>query len=170
MPLAAEMEPDALRALSALGGGSASGRDGPVVVTPVPLGAARLRERGFNQAEDLSRRLADRLGLEHAGLLVRQSGKGRQAGADRTLRRSNVAGRFAPAPDAVSPSGDAAQGAMRGVLLVDDVLTTGATLLECVRALEEAGFRRIAAITFARTLRASSSPPGSGSRFRRGTE
>ena len=114
-------------------------------LVPVPLAPARLRERGFNQAEALARALSERgLGpLELA--LERRPGGGRQAGLRGALRRANVQGRFWPR------SGFEAGG--RAAILIDDVLTTGATAVACAEALAEAGFRHVATVSFARTLR-----------------
>jgi ComF family protein len=122
----------------------------PAVVIPVPLSGARLRERGFNQAEELARRVAASLDHPLEPLLGREGGGRRQAGAGVDRRRQNVQGSFfmarRPEPG------------VRSALLVDDVLTTGATILACVDVLREAGFRRVAALTFARTLRAHQAP------------
>jgi len=113
-------------------------------LVPVPLSSARLRERGFNQALDLALPLGGQTGLPVLPVLRRRAGGGRQAGAGRTFRRENVEGRFAACPV------DRTEAA----ILVDDVLTTGATAFACADALAQAGFTRIAVITFARTSRA----------------
>ena len=118
-------------------------RDAPrAVVVPVPATAARLRERGFNQARSLADGVGRALGLHVVEALVRTPGGGRQAAVGAAERRSNVAGRFRVAAG-VSRGGSA--------LIVDDVVTTGATLGACARALAEAGFTRIGGLTFART-------------------
>ena len=120
-------------------------------LVPVPLAPARLRERGFNQAEVLARALADRgLGpLRRA--LERRPGGGRQAGLRGALRAANVQGRFRPRPGFETDTGVA--------ILVDDVLTTGATTMACAEALAEAGFERVATVSFARTLRPLDADP-----------
>ena len=136
------------RVLRAVGGGE------PCVVVPVPLSPARRRERGFNQAEDLADGVAESCGLEVRGVLARGGGDRRQAGAGIRGRAANVQGRFRAI---------ARPGAGRGrVILVDDVLTTGATALACVDALSQAGFTHIGVLTFARTLRTKRGP-GHGS-------
>ncbi len=113
-------------------------------VVPVPLHPKRLRERGHNQAALLARGVAELLGLplaEHA--LVRTSYEQPQvAAAAREARMANVEGAFAAAEDAN------VQG--RGVVLVDDVMTTGSTLDSAARALKDAGARRVHALAFAR--------------------
>lgn len=104
----------------------------------VPLHRSRLRSRGFNQAEEL------RL---HAGLapgpgeLRRVRKTATQVGQHLTERRQNVTGAFeyrGPSLDGIS------------VGLIDDVITTGATVNECARVLLEAGAREVWAIAFAR--------------------
>ena len=122
-----------------LGGG------GAMPLVPVPLAPARLRERGFNQAEALARALSER-GLGPLALaLERRAGGGRQAALRGALRAANVRGRFRPRTG-FAAEGDAA-------ILVDDVLTTGATAVACTEALVEAGFQCVATVSFARTLR-----------------
>jgi ComF family protein len=144
VPMADAMIAAGRNAVARLGG------DAPPVVVPVPLSTSRLRERGFNQAEVLAVRIADPLGLPVASLLDRAPGRHRQAGAGIVRRRDNVQGSFFLSSEPTEGS--------RSALLVDDVLTTGATVRACVDVLAEAGFLRIAALTFARTLRAPRAP------------
>ncbi|MDE2880073.1 ComF family protein [Candidatus Palauibacter soopunensis] len=119
--------------------------EGAPWLVPVPLTPARLRERRFNQAGELARGLADR-GVGSLGpFLDRLPGGGRQAGLRGALRRTNVQGRFrlrADPPDVC-----------RSAIIIDDVLTTGATAIACAETLAEAGFRSVATVSFARTLR-----------------
>lgn len=137
--MAARMAPGAAAIASRIGSESA-----PWLI-PVPLTPARLRERGFNQAEELARALAAR-GSGSLGLfLERRPGGSRQAGIRGALRRANVQGRFRLRRAA--PEGG------RNAIIVDDVLTTGATAIACAEALSEAGFRGVATVSFARTLR-----------------
>jgi ComF family protein len=104
-------------------------------VTPVPLHSARHRERGFNQSRLLATRIADRLGRPLADtLLQRLRNTASQTQLDVEARRSNVAGAFS-LQEMKSPP--------HTVLLVDDVLTTGATLAACAAALHEAGVEQI---------------------------
>lgn len=112
-------------------------------VLPMPLAGARLAARGFNQALLLARRLAPK--RVDALLLLRLRETGAQSALDRRGRESNVRGAFG-----VAPRGAAA---LRGasVLLVDDVMTSGASLHAAALAVREAGAARIAAVVLART-------------------
>jgi len=108
-------------------------------IVAVPAAPARMRRRGFDPAGELSAVLAERLGVEPAHCLQRR-GDGRQVGRRRAERVGH--------PPRIRATG----AAPRSVLLVDDVLTTGATLGACARALRAAGAVRVVAVTFARRL------------------
>lgn len=113
------------------------------LVVPVPVPPDRLRQRGFNQAELLARPVAAATGAPLApGLLVRTRPTRPQVGLGAAERRRNVRGAFA----CLDPA------AVRGrrVLVVDDVLTTGATLDECARALKAAGASQVYGLAVAR--------------------
>lgn len=101
------------------------------VVVPVPLHAARRRERGFNQSELLARRLAELADVPCARALTRVRATAPQTSLTRRGRLANVDGAFAAAQNA------AVEG--RETLLVDDVVTTGATLAAAASALLSAG-------------------------------
>jgi ComF family protein len=113
-------------------------------LVPVPLHPARRRRRGYNQAEELARALARRLGLQVIDCLVRSGGSAlaTQVGLGREERLSGLGGSVRMRDGAPVP--------LRA-LLVDDVVTTGATLAECARALTAAGVADVAAIAYART-------------------
>jgi len=112
-------------------------------LVPVPLGRARERERGFNQAALVAERLAAALGVPaRPRWLVRTRATTSQTDLGAAERRANVRGAFA-ADTAV---------AGRHVALVDDVLTTGATAAECARMLKAAGAARVGVLTVARVL------------------
>jgi len=98
------------------------------VVTAVPVSAGRYRERGYNQSELVARRVAKRLGLPYSSLLGRHTST-HQLGVDRRTRFEQVERAFFPL--------HGAQG--RRVLLVDDVVTTGATMAACAEVLRAAG-------------------------------
>jgi ComF family protein len=121
-------------------------------IVPMPLHWLRRWHRGFNQAELLARGLARPLGIPVVPALVRARATAPQAGLTRAQRRANVSGSFRVRRHA------AVAGAH--VLLVDDVMTTGATLSAAASALKRAGARRITAITIARADRTRQSFTG----------
>ncbi len=112
-------------------------------VLPLPLGPRRLAERGYNQAYELARRLAPAKADAHSLLRVRDTAPQSSLGRDERL--ANVRSAFVVEP------GRAA--ALRGahLLLVDDVMTSGASLGAAARALREAGAARVCALVLART-------------------
>jgi ComF family protein len=116
--------------------------DGDLVV-PVPLHRGRQRSRGYNQAALLGRQIATVAEMPFdAGAIRRtRATKPLARTMHRDERRSIVAGAFAARPERV---------AGRGILLVDDVVTTGATLDACAKALLEAGASSVRCVTFAR--------------------
>lgn len=114
------------------------------LVVPVPTTELRIRERGYNQAELLAVALASRSRRTVLCALRRGGGVSSQTTLQPAERRANVAGAFRPM------AGTERELAGEHVLLVDDVLTTGATVLECSEALVEAGARCVTVLTFAR--------------------
>ncbi|MEJ2007389.1 MAG: ComF family protein, partial [Acidobacteriota bacterium] len=120
------------------------------LLVPVPLFRSRERERGFNQArrlaEELSRLVAKspggrKLRVEE-GLLIRKRPTLPQAGLKYAARKENVRGAF----------GVAGPGSLqdRQVVLIDDVMTTGATLSACAKALKKGGAGKVFALALAR--------------------
>lgn len=108
-------------------------------VVPVPLHRSRLARRGFNQAAVLGREVAGGLGVEFLEILRAVRGTRDQVELSAPERRANVRGAFR------------AEGPIRGrALLVDDVLTTGATLSECAGVLKDAGAEEVHALSLCR--------------------
>jgi ComF family protein len=118
----------------------------PQAVVPVPLGADRLAERGMNQAWELARRVAQRLGLQaDAAWLRRRVETPHLADLPRAERERAIRGAFAVAP------GAAARVRGRSMALVDDVMTTGATASEAAQTLLAAGAASVQLWVVART-------------------
>ncbi len=118
----------------------------PACVVPVPLSPQRLRERGYNQAWELARRVARRLALPaDAELLHRPLDTAHQSGLSRGERQRNLRNAFTLDPQRRS----LVQG--QRIALVDDVMTTGATVQEAASALRRAGAAAVEVWVLART-------------------
>lgn len=111
-------------------------------LVPVPVHPARRRRRGYNQAERVAAELAGRLGLPLVDCLERCGPAASQVGRGRVARLDGIAGSVRLRPGARAPA---------AALLVDDVATTGATLLAGAGALRAAGAQRVVAVAYART-------------------
>jgi ComF family protein len=109
---------------------------------PVPLYWRRRLQRGFNQAELLARGLSRRTGVPVVRALGRLRPTPAQAGLSNSARRQNVSQAF---------RARGVQG--KRILLIDDVMTTGATAASCAAALKQAGARRVSLLTVARVDR-----------------
>ena len=119
----------------------------PDLLIAVPLHPSRLRERGYNQALELAKPLARALRIPLAeNLLSRTRATPAQANLDAVTRRQNLRGAFEFDSRALP---DRKLSTLH-VALVDDVMTTGATLRECARLLRRAGVGRVDAWAFAR--------------------
>lgn len=117
-----------------------AGMEKPDVVTYVPMHRRRRRGRYFDQAELLAREVAKEWGMKPVPMLIRQKIVKSQAGIrDDMMRMDNMKGVFAALPDVKG----------RRVLLIDDVFTTGATALDCLRALKAAGVAEVSLLTYA---------------------
>jgi len=116
--------------------------DPRATLVPVPLHPARRRRRGYNQAERLAVALARRSGLEVSDCLSRTGVATHQVGRGRVERLEGLAGGIELRIGADAP---------RAAVLVDDVVTTGATLAACAAALRAAGTGGIEAVAYART-------------------
>lgn len=119
------------------------------VLQPVPLHPKRLRSRRFNQAALLAKALSERSGMRYRlDLLQRVKETPQQRGLGFAGRRRNLSGAFKASPDAKR----------QAVILVDDVLTSGATLLSAARSLRKAGVSFVAAVTVARVFETAKDP------------
>jgi ComF family protein len=117
------------------------------LVVPVPIHAQRRRERGFNQAETLARAAAAGFGLAcEPGALVRTRATPSQVGLTAAQRKLNVRGAF-KVPDHMRM-----KLVGKCVLIVDDLMTTGATLRACATALRQGGVRAATGLTLFSTV------------------
>jgi len=113
---------------------------------PVPLHRSRQQERHFNQAEEIAREISKHIGLPVKAALQRNRPTHTQTSLHRNQRMENLKDAFR-----LSPSGKKLLNqSPRGVILVDDVLTTGSTINACAKVLRKAGFHKIAAVTVMR--------------------
>lgn len=113
------------------------------IVTPVPLHPERQRERGYNQSELIAERFAEKTGIPlRRDILFRVRHTRPQVGLQGKSRRDNVRGAFQAVEPLVCD---------RHILLVDDVLTTGATITESAETLYRAGAQSVTAFCLART-------------------
>jgi ComF family protein len=121
------------------------------MLVPVPLAPSRARARGYNQSRLLAERLAAHWNARVVDAIARQRSTETQTRLTAGDRVRNVAGAFAVTIDFDSLAG-------KHVLLVDDVVTTAATLNACARVLHEAGARIISYVTFGRARAAGDLP------------
>lgn len=117
---------------------------GGAILVPVPVHAARKRQRGFDQAELLARGVGRVLGLPAVQAVRRSAQTTAQHELGRGARAANVGHAFAIAPERI--------GTIRGtwVILVDDLTTTGATFSGCARVLYDSGAAAVSALALAR--------------------
>ncbi len=121
---------------------TAHGLPGADAIVPVPLHPSRQRQRGYNQSALLSRELGRRLGLPVVDAVCRVRQTQDQIGLARRQRQDNVKGAFAcPQPELASA---------RNLLLVDDVCTTGSTMVACAEPLLRAGAASVWGLVVAR--------------------
>jgi len=118
---------------------------GGELLVPVPVHAERARRRGYDQAVLLAAEASRRVQLPWLPALERTRNTSPQFDLGRPARRVNVAGAFA-----VRGPSEAAQVRGRWIVLVDDVVTTGSTLVACAEALHAAGAVAVSAVTVAR--------------------
>jgi ComF family protein len=114
------------------------------IFIPVPLGKKRLKERGYNQVALVARPLAYEIGVEYSARALWKARETRsQVGLSVSKRRENVHNAYQADPKVVKH---------KSVVLMDDVATTGSTILSCTDALLSAGAKDVYAITIARAL------------------
>lgn len=113
---------------------------------PVPLHRARKQQRHFNQAEEIARALSQRTGLATVNALARIRATETQTALTRSQRLANLRSAFA-----ITTAGRRMlRKCPQGVILVDDVLTTGATADACARVLKRAGFLEVCVVVVMR--------------------
>lgn len=118
------------------------------VLIPVPLHKNKLKKRGFNQATLISKKLMKKLGTPlKYDILLKTKDNISQSGLDREDRFKNVTGVYTVNSDH--------KNALKGknICLIDDVITTGATVNECAKLLKKAGAKSVICASFARTIK-----------------
>lgn len=113
------------------------------LIIPVPLHEKRLKERGFNQARVLAETLSHYYGIPVKSSLARIKNTKAQFDLERKERFSNIKGAFKVVDNSVNN---------KRILLFDDIYTTGATIMECSKALKAAGAKRIEVLTLSRAV------------------
>lgn len=117
--------------------------DAETIFTHIPAATSRVRMRGYDQSQLIARQLASNLSCRHSTLLQRH-GQSRQVGAKRAARITQLEDAFTPLKSAMVKNAR--------VVLVDDVVTTGATLQQAAAVLKQAGAKSIDAAVFAQKL------------------
>jgi len=118
------------------------------LLIPVPLHPKRLRERGFNQAEPLAEKLAELWAVElRKDILFRKKNTRHQTGLNQIERKNNLQEAFG------TKNVEDLKG--KKIILVDDILTTGSTLLECAKALKDGGVEEVYGFTLAAGAKSS---------------
>jgi competence protein ComFC len=112
------------------------------IIVPIPLHKKRLRWRGFNQAELLARQVAQKLNLPLEDLLIRTKNTSQQAKLSRDERLRNLSDAFEIVPNPNTQN--------KTVILVDDVASTGTTIIEAAQILKKAGVEEVWGLVLAR--------------------
>lgn len=113
------------------------------IISFIPLHSSKLKSRGYNQSEILAKSLSKKLNLKIHGLLKRVKKTSSQVGLTREKRIENLKGSFSIAPNVLISQ-------YPNILLVDDVFTTGSTLLEAANVLKRKGAKKIWGVTLSR--------------------
>lgn len=111
------------------------------IITYIPTATSRIRLRGYDQSKLLAKEIAKRRGLRYSTLLVRH-GQTRQVGADRKHRIKQAAKNYSVRQSSLLPGST--------VLIIDDILTTGATLESAAKLLKNAGAKHVYGAVFAK--------------------
>ena len=114
-------------------------------ITFVPISRERLKERGFNQAEEIANEVSKILNIRVLSMLDKVKENTHQAGLSRNERISNIIGTIEIKKDISNELKG------KSVMIVDDVFTTGSTLSECAKVLKANGVARVKTMTFAKT-------------------
>jgi competence protein ComFC len=116
------------------------------MVTFVPMTQKKIRERGYNQTEELAKVFCEKTGLDMVEALIKEIDTKAQAGLDRAKRKENLKGLF--------KINDKVRRKVKGkrLLLIDDVFTTGSTADECAKVLKRAGVSAVFVLTIAKTI------------------
>ena len=115
------------------------------LITFVPIGNKRRKERGFNQAKEIAQEISKILGVKIIDALEKIGNERHQAGLSQQERQKNLSGSFKLKSDIFS------QIKGKNILIIDDVFTTGATLSECAKIIKEEKPKSVSALTFAKT-------------------
>jgi ComF family protein len=113
------------------------------VLCPVPTAPSRIRQRGFDHTKLITKKISKNLSLESSSILRRNTNT-RQFGASRANRLKQMENEFYIAKDSEIKNKD--------IVLVDDVVTTGATLSGCAKVLKKAGAKSVRALVFAQKI------------------
>lgn len=114
-----------------------------ITLVPIPLHQTRLRKRGYNHSELLAKGLSEKLNLQMINVIKRVKNTKSQFGLSLKDRKKNISGAFAMASNS-------SMAKWPTVFLVDDILTTGSTLLEAARILKRNGAKKVWGLTLAR--------------------
>lgn len=115
------------------------------VLIPIPLSARKQRSRGYNHAELLSKGLGKKLGIPSISILRRIKETKPQYGLKKAERKENMKGAFEVTSQLATINTHA-----RTAVLVDDILTTGSTMLEAAKVLKRKGFEKVWGVAFAK--------------------
>lgn len=129
---------------------------GEKIIVPIPLHSTRLRIRGYNQAEVLAKELSKKLNIKTVNMLRRTKNTRSQVGLKKEDRLKNISGAFSVLPNiharrsSASPNEGGLISQYPNIFLVDDVVTTGSTLLSAANTLKRNGAKKVWGIALAR--------------------